>query len=126
MLDPLADHDLVDVLDQHGVVEEHLREGVRDVEAVAKLLHHEWDGRAQLEGERRRAEHHLLQEAVAAGWPQLGGGEAVLGGGGRPDPGNPNHGTSQHIAQLVQKQGANMYHFSSFGNKKKILSDSGA
>lgn len=85
MLDPLADHDLVDVLDQHGVVEEHLREGVRDVEAVAKLLHHEWDGRAQLEGERRRAEHHLLQEAVAAGWSQLGGGGRLSWGeeGGR-------------------------------------------
>lgn len=87
MLDPLADHDLVDVLDQHGVVEEHLREGVRDVEAVAELLHHEWDGRAQLEGERRRAEHHLLQEAVAAGWPQLGGGRLSWGEEGGRTPG---------------------------------------
>ncbi len=40
-------------------------QSICDVEPIAKLLHHEGNGTAQLNGKRRGAEHHLFQKAIA-------------------------------------------------------------
>ncbi len=45
----------------------HLGQGVGHMEAVAQLLHHKRDGAAELERERRSAEHHLLHEQAPTG-----------------------------------------------------------
>lgn len=66
------------MFDEHCVVREHLRQRVRHVEPVPELLHHEGDRGGQLQGEGRRAEHHLLQQAVAQHAHAVEGGVLLL------------------------------------------------